>query len=327
MSGEKLPKVTPRFAELPVEGKAAITLAQLRLFVAVSDEGSFSSAAAGLGMSQSSLSEGVRALEAALGQSVLLRTRSGVSLTPAGQQIIGYARDALMAVQDLRLAANPVLTLSGQLTVTTYGSIGQQLLAPALGRLHAAHPDLHIRVLDAARDGEGGVKFVSSGEADVGLIEAPNQPEPGQPGLLFEALLRDPYQAVLPAKQAGPLTWESLKAQPLLLPPLSSTANQPVLAFLRRHQALSGNITEVDEDDVILSMVEYGLGITIFPRLAIGVLSRSLITADLPEPLERVIGLVIRPGRAALPHVRAFLEAVRAQLEERRRAEEPKTKT
>ncbi|WP_241191241.1 LysR family transcriptional regulator [Deinococcus psychrotolerans] len=316
MSNEKLPKAAPRFAELPTEGRSAITLAQLRLFVAVSDEGSFSAAAAGLGMSQSSLSEGVRALEAALGHSVLLRTRSGVTLTPAGQQVIGYARDALMAVQDLQLAANPSRTLSGQLTVTTYRSIGQQLLAPALGRLHAAHPDLHIRVLDAVRDGAGGVKFISSGEADVGLIEAPSDP-----GLLFEALLRDPYLAVLPAKQAGPLTWESLKAQPLLLPPLSSPANQPVLAFLRRHQALSRNITEVDEDDVILSMVEYGLGITIFPRLAIGTLSRSLTTAALPEPLERVIGLVIRPGRAALPHVRALSEAVRAQLAERKTEE------
>ncbi|AWN23436.1 LysR family transcriptional regulator [Deinococcus irradiatisoli] len=297
----------------PVEGgRPAITLAQLRLFTAVVDEGSFSAAAAALGMSQSSLSEGVRALEAALGQSVLLRTRSGVSLTPTGQRVIGHARDALMAVQDLHLSADPARTLSGQLIVATYRSIGQQLLAPALARLHTRHPELHIRIIDAGRDGQGGQRFVRSGEADVGLIEAPDEA-----GLLFEALLHDPYVAVVPAGQAGTLTWERLKSQPLLLPPLSGPAYRPVLDFLRRHQALSANITEVDEDDVILSMVEYGLGITIFPRLALGGLKPSLSVAALPEPLERVIGLVIRPGRATLPHVQALTEAVRAQVGER----------
>ncbi len=293
----------------PFEGRSAITLAQLRLFTAVVDEGSFSAAAAALGMSQSSLSEGVRALEAALGQSALLRTRSGVTLTPTGQQIIGHARDALMAVQDLQLSANPARTLSGQLTVTTYRSIGQQLLAPALARLHALHPELHIRIIDAGRDGQGGQRFVLSGEADVGLIEAPDEA-----GLLFEALLHDPYVAVVPASQVGALSWAYLRAQPLLLPPLVSPAYQQVLEFLRRHQALSRNITEVDEDDVILSMVEYGLGITIFPQLALGGLKPSLAAAALPEPLERIIGLVIRPGRAGLPHVKALTEAVRAQV-------------
>ena len=193
----------PRFSGPLFEGRSAITLSQLRLFVAVVDEGSFSSAAAGLGMSQSSLSEGVRALEAALGQAVLLRTRSGVSLTATGLQIIGYARDALLAVHDLQLAANPARTLSGQLTVATYRSIGQQLLAPALGRLHAEHPELHIRVLDAGRDGQGGQRFVQSGEADVGLIEAPD----AAGGLLFEVLLHDPYLVVTRAGQSTPLTW------------------------------------------------------------------------------------------------------------------------
>ena len=292
------------------------TFAQLRLFVAVVDEGSFSSAAAGLGMSQSSLSEGVRALEHTLGQPLLIRTRLGVSLTEAGQQAIGHARDALLAVQDLQLAANPAQALSGTLVVATYRSIGQYLLAPALARLHASHPALHIRVLDAGRDGEGGQRFVQRGEADVGLIEAPD--EAG--GLLFEALLRDPYVVVLPRHLAGPLSWERLGAQPLLLPPLLTPAYRQVLALLRSHRALSRDVTEVDEDDVILSMVEHGLGVTIFPRLALGALLKhpgrdpALVTEPLPALLERTIGLVTRPGRANLPHVRALAEAVRAQV-------------
>ncbi|WP_293914123.1 LysR family transcriptional regulator [Deinococcus sp.] len=294
-----------------------LTLSQLRLFVAVAEEGSFSAAAAGLGMSQSSLSEGVRALEVALGQELLIRSRVGVSLSAAGSRVIGYARDALLAVQDLQLAANPAAALSGQLTVATYRSIGQHLLAPALGRLHTQHPALHIRVLDAGRDGEGGVRFVTSGEADVGLIE---QPEGS--GLLFEVLLRDSYLVVLPALAAphgAPPAWSDLKAQPLLIPSLTSGPYGRVLDFMRSQGGLGPQVSEIDEDDVILSMVEYGLGYTVFPRLALRGLRDTLVALPLPpsqngQHLERVIGLAIRPGRAGLPHVRALAEAVREQL-------------
>lgn len=311
------PALRSRSRPGPAPRPSLLTLSQLRVFVAVAEEGSFSAAAAGLGMSQSSLSEGVRALEAALGQELLIRSRSGVSLTAAGSRVIGYARDALLAVQDLQLAANPAAALSGQLTVATYRSIGQHLLAPALGRLHAQHPALHIRVLDAGRDGEGGVRFVASGEADVGLIE-----QPQDAGLLFEVLLRDSYLVVLPALAAphgASLTWSDLGAQPLLIPSLTSGPYARVLDFMRAQGGLGPQVSEIDEDDVILSMVEYGLGYTVFPRLALRGLRDTLVALPMPispgaQPLERVIGLAIRPGRAGLPHVRALAEAVREQL-------------
>jgi DNA-binding transcriptional LysR family regulator len=313
-----MPRVKPTLRARPAAPRPSpLTLSQLRLFVAVAEEGSFSAAAAGLGMSQSSLSEGVRALETALGQELLTRSRSGVSLTAAGSRVIGYARDALLAVQDLQLAADPAKTLSGQLTVATYRSIGQHLLAPALGQLHIQHPALHIRVLDAGRDGEGGQHFVASGEADVGLIE-----QPQESGLLFEVLLRDSYLVVLP-RSASPHglapSWSDLSNQPLLIPSLTSGPYSRVLDFMRAQGGLGAQVSQIDEDDVILSMVEYGLGFTVFPRLALRDLRGSLIALPLPpspdgQSLERIIGLAIRPGRAGLPHVRALAEAVREQL-------------
>lgn len=292
----------------PEPNQAQPTLAQLRLFVAVADEGSFSGAAESLGLSQSTLSEGVRALEKSLGQSLLLRGRAGVSLTPAGQAALGHARDALIAVQDLKLAADPAQAYAGKLVVATYRSLGQQILAPALALLRESHPELHVTILDASSDGHGGAELVRRAQADLALIE-----KPSEGGVRFEALLHDPYRVVMPATSAGPLTWEALRSKPLLLPILSTNQNyERLVAFLRAYHALSEQITEVAEDDVILSMVRYGMGYTIFPELGLGNLPSSLVSVPLPVPFERVVGLAVRPGRSGLPHIGALMGAIRA---------------
>ena len=72
-----------------------IELRQLRALVAVVDEGSFTAAAAGLAISQASVSRAVGALERALGAPVLQRTTRELSLTPTGARIIGHARRVL----------------------------------------------------------------------------------------------------------------------------------------------------------------------------------------------------------------------------------------
>lgn len=71
---------------------------------------------------------------------------------------------------------------------------------------------------------------------------------------------------------------------------------------------------EVEQDSVSLSMVAHGLGVTIMPRLALEPLPPGLVTVPLPEPLWRSLALATLPHRAGLPLLRAFAQAVLAQL-------------
>ena len=77
---------------------------QLRYFVAVAERGSVSQAALDLHLSQSALSEAVRKLEVELGVQLLMRSSRGVSVTPAGDVLVGEAREAI-ARFDAALAA------------------------------------------------------------------------------------------------------------------------------------------------------------------------------------------------------------------------------
>lgn len=64
-------------------------LADLTVFVAVAQEGSFSRAATRLDMSQSAVSQIIRRLEARLGVRLLSRTTRSVAPTDAGEQLLG----------------------------------------------------------------------------------------------------------------------------------------------------------------------------------------------------------------------------------------------
>ncbi len=291
------------------ERNARVTLAGLRVLVAVAEAGSFSEAAAELGMSQSTLSEAVATLERAVGQPLLHRTHGGVQPTPAGERALEHARSALLAVSDLHLAVAGETALEGTLSIAAYRSIGMHLLPPALARLRRDHPNLHVRVVDAESDGCGGEQLILRGDVDAGLIGLPaTQP------LLTWPLVQDEYLAVFPAARgAHEVSWAELRAQPLILPPASNTCHRRVASFLQQHEVHAGPITEVGEDDVILSMVEHGLGVAVQPQLAIMPLRPGLVALPLPTLLVRHLGLAVRPGRAGLPHIRAFVDAVRAQ--------------
>lgn len=124
-------------------------LHRLRYFVAVAEELHFTRAAARLHVAQPALSAQIRRLEAEVGSPLLERTTRSVALTPAGESLIGHARE-LIEAHDAALAAarsaqharpdEPVSTL---LVGISEGGIGA-LTSPVLERYRAAHPSVRL---------------------------------------------------------------------------------------------------------------------------------------------------------------------------------------
>lgn len=72
-----------------------MTLAQLRYAITVAEAASMSEAARNLFISQPSLSASIRELEEEIGVELFRRTNRGISLTPEGEEFIGYARQVV----------------------------------------------------------------------------------------------------------------------------------------------------------------------------------------------------------------------------------------
>jgi DNA-binding transcriptional LysR family regulator len=122
--------------------------AELRAFMAVVERRSFVRAADHLGLSASALSQTIRQLETRLGVRLLNRTTRSVAPTAAGARL--HDRLAPL-VQDMDAAvAEAVASMgraAGTLRINTLGMAAKQLIAPRLGRFHAAYPDVILDIV------------------------------------------------------------------------------------------------------------------------------------------------------------------------------------
>lgn len=124
----------------------SLNLKLLEAFVWVSDLGSFGGAAERLGTTQPNISARIAKLEDLLGVTLMLRDAGSVRLTPQGQQLIGYARDVLGAVDRLVTASGQREMYDGTMRLGVTELIAQTWLRQFLRAMKDAYPNLLIEV-------------------------------------------------------------------------------------------------------------------------------------------------------------------------------------
>lgn len=119
----------------------------LLVFVAVAREGSFTRAAAQLGVSQSALSYTIRGLETRLGLRLLTRTTRSVSPTEAGERLLQALAPRFDEI-DAELSALSELRdkPAGTIRITTAEHAADSVLWPKLSKLLADYPDIKIEI-------------------------------------------------------------------------------------------------------------------------------------------------------------------------------------
>ena len=140
--------------------------AKLSAFVAVADCGSFTKAAAQLGLSTGSLSHTIRELEERLGVPLLNRTTRSVALTAAGERMLTRLRPLF---DEFDAAVDSVNAFrdrpAGQLRITVPPPVASFVLAPLLARFIAQYPEI---VLEVSAD--PALTDIVAGRYDGGLM-------------------------------------------------------------------------------------------------------------------------------------------------------------
>ncbi len=130
-------------------------LSAFRVFVRVSDAGSFSIAARELGLTQPSVSRQVSALEAHLGVSLLHRTTRSLTLTDDGRVFLGHARTTLEAAERAESAVGKHgAGVHGLVRISAAVTFGRVVLAPLMRPLLERYPGLQVdlRLDDTPQD-------------------------------------------------------------------------------------------------------------------------------------------------------------------------------
>nr|MBA2283524.1 LysR family transcriptional regulator [Acidimicrobiia bacterium] len=130
-------------------------LRRLGLFVAVVEHGGFTAAARAVLVAQPAVSLAVAELERELGAELLVRSRTGVALTPAGEALYEPARQVL---RDVEVAAAGVAAVTGlvagRLDVAVLATLAADPVAPVVGRFRLEHPSVTFELSAPAEPDE-----------------------------------------------------------------------------------------------------------------------------------------------------------------------------
>ena len=134
-------------------------------FVAVAREGSFTRAAAKLGVSQSALSQTVRALEERLDLRLLVRTTRSVSATEAGEQLLRTVAPRFDEIETaLALLSERRDKPAGNIRISAGEHSALTVLQPAIARLLPDYPDIHVEVVV-----DNGMTDIVAARCDAGV--------------------------------------------------------------------------------------------------------------------------------------------------------------
>jgi len=159
---------------------------ELRYFVEISHTLNISRAAERLGISQPTLTLAVQKLESSMGVPLLVRTKTGVKLTQAGQKLASQARVLLHEWERIRNdAIKNEQEVTGRYIIGCHPSVALYCLPSILPKLLGEHPSLEVKLVhDLSRKiAEDVISF----KVDFGIVVNPWQ----HPDLVIKPLFND----------------------------------------------------------------------------------------------------------------------------------------
>lgn len=242
-------------------------LRQIRYFVAVYEEGSFSRAAEREHCTQPGISVQIQKLENELSQKLFERQARGVVPTLAGRHFYSCSAGVL---EGLRVARQRMLDLAGDIGGALRIGVAPTLCLNALPRVLpqflAEHPYVEVRVSEAFSGTLTG--WVVDGELDVAIVTEPSH----QLGLSTQPFFRDELVMVMNPQRSSraprPRSWEDLRGLNLVLPSEKHGLRQMVRAQAGLSGS-SGRTVEVDGMLATLELVRTSDWVTVLPVCAV----------------------------------------------------------
>ncbi|HCB3601063.1 TPA: LysR family transcriptional regulator, partial [Serratia marcescens] len=288
-------------------------LKQLRVFVAVARHGSFSRAGEAIGLTQSAVSHSVKELEAEVGVRLLDRTTREVVLTDAGLRLANRVERLLDELQAALLDARSFgVQRSGTVRVATSQTISAHLMPQCIAAGEREYPEIRIMLRDQAQ--QQVLHSVRNAEVDFGIVVDPVQAV----DLECEAVLHEPFLLLCrddhPFAAQQEVRWSALNGCRLVLQDYASGSRPLIDSALRQQGVEAQVVQEIGHPATLFPMVAEGIGISIFPALALPLPEggRLRVRRLVPE-INRALMLVRRKNRSLTPAAEAIWQVARQQ--------------
>ena len=283
---------------------------KLEALVVSVELGSFTRAAEQLGYTQSGLTHMMNSLEKDIGFTVLVRGRSGVQLTQAGQRIFPLVQECLAGSAALEREISLINShKEDSVRVAAYESIARHWLPEVIHQFRREHPDVTVDIQMGSVDEvyrwvlEDRVDMCFASRQDYNTLD-------------WTPLRDDELLAILPpdypdGDNAFPI--EFFNGQEFLMP--SMGFDKDILRVLNEHGVAPLIRTTQVSDSAVISMVEHGLGVSVLSRLVLRGRQNSVRALPLLPQAFRKLGIAARPRKELRPIVRKFITQSRDMIE------------
>ena len=286
-----------------------ITIRQLRAFLAVHQEGSFTKAAEALHLTQSALSSIIKGLENNLELRLFDRTTRQLEISEAGKNILPTVIRMLNEMDALTDEVKGLKQLDhGRVRIAIAQQLASFELPEIIARFNKMYPQVEVSMIDCGV--EKVQEIVNNAEADIGI--GPERKL--ENGLSQQFIFSLPFHLVVapnhPYAKAPSVSWKELKDEELIT--LSGSFTKHLMDDLLRKSAthLIGPKRQVSFMSTALSMVKHGLGVTLcLPYVAEWVKQNDLVMIPITDPvIQRDFYLYQCENRATLPAVQRFID-------------------
>lgn len=247
------------------------TIRQLHYLKLLAEHGAFGKAAEAAHVTQPTLSAGIQELERTLGAPVVDRARTGVILTPVGEEALRRATVILNEAEELVEAAkNAGQPLTGRFRLGVIPTIAPFLLPSALPLLRQRYPKLRLFLREDLT--QRLIGELKAGRLDAALIALPFETQ----GLEWAHISDDELLAAVPADhplaRQATATPEALERENLILLEDGHCLREHALSACRLNPP-RGVVGEepfaATSLPTLVQMVGSGLGVTFLPQMAV----------------------------------------------------------
>ena len=244
---------------------------RLQVFHSVARHLSFTKAAEQLYMTQPAVTFQVKQLEEHFNARLFERRRGGISLTPTGELVLGYAEKILALSNEMDTRVGELTgEVSGPLLLGASMTIAEFILPRILGEFKALHPQVQTQM--SVANSEIIENRVADLSLDVGLVESPSH----SPNVVTEVCCDDELVVICSLghrlAKSGSVTPEAVLAEPIISRESGSGTREFADNYFRDCNVEPDELNivmELGSPEAIKGVVETGVGVAIMSRATV----------------------------------------------------------
>ena len=276
-----------------------------KVFYYVASSLSFSEASKQLYISQSAVSQSIKALEKKLDQGLFIRSTKKVQL----EILLRHVEPAMNLIKRGENQLLESASTGGQIRIGASDTICRYFLVPYLERFHRSFPNSHIKVTN--QTSIKCVDLLENGQVDLIFINYPNNYINQLSTVKKIKTFRDVFVAndSFSHLKGKRLSYQELLDQPILMLDRKSTTSEFLHSLFQQHQLDLVPEIELSSNDLLIDLAKIGLGIAFIPDYCLSRDPEGLFIVDTKEELPKRQLLIAYNDRIPMSRsVQAFLD-------------------